>query len=84
MKIQAMAEMHAQEELEDDEEGRLRAGHSAAAPTVCMDGIDDMDVESVRDEQENPDSVDNDKVSREAVAPVTQKGVSSLSRLVSS
>jgi hypothetical protein len=78
MKIQAMAEMDAQEELEDDEGDRLRVGHGAAAPTVRMD-VDEMDVESLRDEQENHDSVDNDKVSRDAVAPVTQKGVSSRS-----
>ena len=37
-----MAKMDAQEELEDEEEERLRTSH--VADTTSMDGVDDIDV----------------------------------------
>jgi hypothetical protein len=49
-KVQAMAEMDAQEELKDEEEERTR---TSAANTTSMDEVDDINEESSGKEREN-------------------------------
>lgn len=71
-KLRAMAEIDAQEELDDEGEehpGAL-ARHSASA--VSKDVADDMDVDSLSDKQANPELVDVGKA-----VPIKQKVVCS-------
>ena len=78
-KIQAMAEMDAQEELEDEEEEHLRATH--IANTTSMDGVDDIDEVSSGEEQESlgtdfvNDSEGSEKVQTATKVPAKQTSV---------
>lgn len=78
-KIQAMAEMDTQEELEDEEEECLRATY--ITNTTSMNRVDDINEVSLGEEQESPgtDSVDNsegsEKVQTATKVPAKQTSV---------
>jgi hypothetical protein len=64
--LQMIAEIDAQEELDDDEEqAQALAGNGMGE--VTMDGVDDVAVESSSDK--HPDLVGDGKASRDAVPP---------------
>lgn len=65
-KLRAMAEIDAQEELDDEGEEHLAAlAHPRAS---AMSVADDMDVDSLSDKQASPESVDSGKA-----VPIKQK-----------
>jgi len=68
-KIQAMAEIEAQEEMEDEEEERLRA----SGVDVTMDGVEDDDVQPKGLEEKDADFVENDEESEAEDAQVVMK-----------
>jgi hypothetical protein len=82
-KIQAMAEIEAQEEMEDEEEERLRA----SGIDVTMDGVEDDDVQPKDLEEEDAGFVEDDEESEaedvqvlmkaKAKAPAKKSSVSS-------
>ena len=74
-----IAEIDAQEEIDDDE-GQVRALAGNGMGEVSMDGVDEVAVESSSD-KEHPDFVGNGKVSRNAVPP-KPKAVSYKSQLI--
>jgi hypothetical protein len=68
-KIQAMAEIEAQEEMEDEEEERLRA----SGVDVTMDGVEDDGVQPTDLEEEDADFVEDDEESEVEDAEVPMK-----------
>ena len=68
-KIQAMAEIKAQEEMEDEEEERLRA----SGVDVTMNGVKDDDVQPKGLEEKDAGFVENDEESEVEDAQVVMK-----------
>jgi hypothetical protein len=68
-KIQAMAEIEAQEEMEDEEEERWRA----SGIDVIMDGVEDDDIQPKGLEEENAAFVEDNEESKVEDAQVLMK-----------